>query len=161
MSDLHAAKAALRHARYRLETLEQSRASAAQHLARIRNRAHAKAKGQAVSPDPETVARLVGQIDQATAAITDQELLVARLETEALTAALALEISAEVPKLVDTLARLWSLHVRTANPAHSLPAFAARLLAEPLRELNAAARDDPRILQEPLDDIRKRHELAD
>lgn len=159
MSDLHAAKAALRHARGRLEALETSRTSTTQHLARIRNREHAKAKGQALQPDPETVARLEGQIDAATAAITDQELLVARAESEALAAALEFETAGEVPRLVDTLVRLWSLHVKTRYPARTLGSFAAHLLAEPLRALNTEARDNPRILQEPLDDIRRKHQL--
>ena len=161
MSDLHAAKAALRHARYRLETLETSRTSTTQHLARIRNREHAKAKNQAVSPDPETVDRLEGQIDDLTAKITAQELEVARLESEALAEALEFETAAAIPEMVATLTRLWAIHLRVEYPARTLGSFAAHLLAAPLRALNTEARDNPRILQEPLDDIRKRHELAD
>lgn len=160
MSDLHGARAALRHARGRLETLETSRTSTTQHLARIRNREHAKAKNQAVSPDPETVDRLEGQIDDLTAKITAQELEVARLESEALAAVLTLETAAAIPEMVATLTRLWAIHLRVEYPARTLGSFAARLLAEPLREATAAARDDPGILETPLDDIRKKHELG-
>lgn len=159
MSELHGARAALRHARGRLESLETTRASAAQHLARIRNREHAKAKNRAGAPDPETVARLEQQIDAATEKITAQELEVARLESEALAAVLEFETAAAIPELVATLTRLWAIHLRVEYPARTLGSFAAHLLAGPLREVNAAARDNPRLLQEPLGDIRRKHQL--